>query len=123
MTATDDDWPPDDDEDDEDSRSRARRYDPDTSKETARRIAYTSQAIVVLKPYAITGRELTDHDAYRLAGFPPGRTSHQRCSDLRDWGFIALTGARAMTPSRNSARTCRITELGVRFLLKLEPFY
>ena len=117
----DDDWPPDDE--DAEPETHARRWDPDTSKETARRIAYTSQAAVVLKPYAITGRELTDHDAYRLAGFPPGRTSHQRCSDLRVWGFIALTGNRAMTPSRNSARTCAITELGMRFLLKLEPFY
>lgn len=112
-----DDWPPT-----EEPEFHARRYDPDTSKETARRIRILSQAKKVLKAYAITGRELTDHDAYRLAGFPPGRTSHQRCSDLRDWGYIALTGKRALSPSRHSARTSRITELGIRFLMKLEPF-
>ena len=118
---TPDDWPPEDE--DAEPETHARRYDPDTSKETARRIAYPSQAAKVLRAYAVTGRELTDHDAYRLVGFPPGRTSHQRCSDLRDWKFIEPTGNRALSPSRNSARTCRITELGVRFLLKLEPFY
>ena len=111
------DWPPIDPE------PRARRYDPDTSKETARRIRYLSQAIKVLKAYAITGRELLDHDAYRLAGFPPGRTSHQRCSDLRDWGLIERTGKRGLTPSGHSGTTSRITELGIRFLLKLEPFH
>ena len=73
--------------------------------------------------YAVTGRELLDHDAYRLAGFLPGRTSHQRCSDLRDWGFIARTGKRGLTPSGHTGHLCSITELGVRFLLKLEPFH
>jgi hypothetical protein len=100
----------------------ARRYDPDTAQETARRIKLLSQAVTVLKAYAITGRELTDHDAYRLAGFPPGRTSHQRCSDLRYLGYIARTGKRGLTPSGHSAWTCRITEVGIRFLMKLEPF-
>ena len=113
---SDQDWPPVEPE------PRARRYDPDTSKDTARRIKLLSQAIKVLKAYAITARELTDHDAYRLAGFPPGRTSHQRCADLRDWGYIALTGKRALSPSHHSARTSVITELGLRFLLTLEPF-
>lgn len=113
-----DDWPPA-----EEPERHARRFDPDTSKETARRIRIMSQAVKVLKAYAITGRELTDHDAYRLAGFPPGRTSHQRCHDLRYWGYVALTGRRALSPSRHSARTSIITELGMRFLLKLEPFY
>jgi hypothetical protein len=101
----------------------ARRHDPDTSKDTARRIRMHSQAERVLRAYAITGRKLTDHDAYRLVGFPTGRTSHQRCSDLRDGGLIAWTGERALSPSRHSARTCRITELGLRFLLKIEPFH
>jgi hypothetical protein len=114
----DDDWPPE-----EEPELHARRYDPDTSHATARRIKILSQATRVLKAYAITGRELTDHDAYRLAGFPPGRTSHQRCSDLRWWGFIERTDKRGLTPSGHTGWTCRITELGIRFLLKLEPFH
>jgi hypothetical protein len=101
----------------------ARRLDPDTSKETARRIKILSQATTVLKAYAITGRELIDHDAYRLAGFPTGRTSHQRCSDLRYWGYIEPVGKRGLTPSGHTAQLCRITELGIRYLLKLEPFH
>jgi hypothetical protein len=113
----DDDWPPLDE-----PETHARRYDPDTSRDTARRIRILSQAVTVLRAYAITGRELIDHDAYRLAGFPGGRTSHQRCSDLRDWGFIERVGKRGLTPSGHSAHLCRITELGVRYLLKLEPF-
>lgn len=111
------DWPPLDE-----PEFHARRYDPDTSKETARRISYWSQAVRVLRAYASTGRELTDHDAYRLAGFPVGRTSHQRCSDLRDKGYIVITGNRGLTPSRHSARLCKITELGMRFILGVEPF-
>jgi hypothetical protein len=115
---SDDDWPPE-----EEPELHARRYDPDTSKATAARIRILSQATRVLKAYAITGRELTDHDAYRLAGFPPGRTSHQRCSDLRWWGFIERVGKRGLTPSGHTGHLCRITELGIRFLLKLEPFH
>ncbi|HEY2530305.1 MAG TPA: hypothetical protein VGJ20_20605 [Xanthobacteraceae bacterium] len=111
------DWPPLDE-----PEEHARRYDPDTSKETARRIKIRSQALRVLRVYAVTGRALIDHDAYRLAGFPPGRTSHQRCSDLREHGFIARTGARGLTPSRHAANLCQITELGMRYVLGIEPF-
>lgn len=114
-----DDWPPPEPVPEE----RARRYDPDTSKETARRIRILSQAKKVLKAYAITGRELLDHDAYRLAGFPPGRTSHQRCSDLRAWGYIERVGRRGLTPTGHTGHLCRITELGIRFLMSLEPFH
>jgi hypothetical protein len=96
----------------------ARRYDPDTSKETARRIKLHAQMMVVLKSYR-TGRALIDHDAYRLAGFPPGRTSHQRCSDLRAKGCIERVG-RGITPSRHSAYTCKITSAGMRLLLAYE---
>jgi hypothetical protein len=98
----------------------ARRYDPDTSKGTARRIKIRSQCLRVLRGYA-SGRELIDHDAYRLAGFPPGRTSHQRCSDLRDWGWIERTGARGRTPYGHSGLMCRITDLGRRVLLDTGP--
>jgi hypothetical protein len=99
---------------------RARRYDPDTSKETARRIAIWSQCIKVLRSYA-GGRELLDHDAYRLAGFPSGRTSHQRCSDLRDQGFIERTGRRGKTPSGHSGFLCQITGKGAAFLARIAP--
>lgn len=112
------DWPPIFEEGPE---THARRYDPDTSHRTARRIKLRSQAIRVLNVYVRTGRDLCDFEAYRLAGFPPGRTSHQRCSDLRDWGLIYRTGERGQTPSGNSAHRCRASELGVRFALGLLP--
>lgn len=112
-----DDWPPMDD-----LETHARRYDPDTSKETARRIRILSQARKVLKVYAVTGRELLDHEAYRLAGFPAGRTSHQRCSDLRTWGYIERVGKRGLTPSGHTGHLSAITELGIRYLMSLEPF-
>jgi hypothetical protein len=98
----------------------ARRYDPDTSKETARRIALWSQCIRVLRAYG-SGRELIDHDAYRIAGFPPGRTSHQRCSDLRDLQLIERTGARGRTPSGHSGYLCRITGKGMAYLASIAP--
>ena len=94
----------------------ARRLDPDTSKDTARRMHIRAQALIVLRAYA-SGREILDHSAYRIAGFPPGRTSHQRCSDLRQWGWIERTGTRAQTPSGHSGFVCRITPLGMRVLL------
>jgi hypothetical protein len=99
---------------------RARRHDPDTSKDTARRIKIRSQCLQVLRGYR-NGQALIDHDAYRLAGFPPGRTSHQRCSDLRDFGWIARTGDRGPTPSGHSGYKCRITEAGMRVLLNTGP--
>jgi hypothetical protein len=103
-----------------DGFEHARRYDPDTSKDTARRIALWSQCVKVLRSYA-DGRELLDHDAYRIAGFPPGRTSHQRCSDLRDQGWIARTGKRGRTPSGHSGYLCAITAKGTAYLAKIAP--
>lgn len=93
----------------------ARNSDPDTSHEAAEQLNITAQAIRVLQAYA-TGDELIDHEAYRIVGFPPGRTSHQRCSDLRDRGYIARTGERRLTPSGKAAYVCRITEAGIGFL-------
>lgn len=107
-------WPPQ-----LDLFEHARRYDPDTSKETARRVRITSQAIKVLYAYRLAGRALLDHDAYKLAGFPAGRTSHQRCSDLRHFGFIERTG-RGVTPSGNSGYVCMITKRGLAYLLRIE---
>ena len=97
-----------------------RRHEPDSEKDTARRIDLWTQYVRVLRAYA-TGRELVDHDAYRLAGFPAGRTSHQRCSDLRTLGLIERTGDRGRTPSGHSGFLCRITERGTRFLAEIAP--
>lgn len=106
--------------DDEDDLFHARRHDPDTSKDTARRVKIRSQALIVLRAYA-SGRELIDHDAYRLAGFAPGRTSHQRCSDLRYWGWIERIKDRGATPYGSSAYKSRITPKGMRVLLDTGP--
>lgn len=98
----------------------ARRYDPDTSKDTARRIRLRAQALIVLRAYG-SGRELLDHDAYRIAGFPKGRTSHQRCSDLRARGWITRLSKRGLTPSGHSGYLSVITPLGMRVLLDTGP--
>jgi hypothetical protein len=100
--------------DDEVARRHARADDPATSHEAAETIDVSAQAFRVLTSY-VSGRPLLDHDAYRIAGFPAGRTSHQRCSDLRDAGFIERTGERARTPSGKAGYLCRITPRGLAY--------
>lgn len=95
--------------------AHARRGDADTSHEAVP-VNITAQARRVLHSYRCN-RPLTDHDAYRLAGFAPGRITHQRCSDLRFRGMIELTGERGITPSGKSARLSRITTAGWSYLL------
>lgn len=107
------DWPP------KPEPERA-RLSPDRLDQTAPKVTLTTQAHRVLRAYA-SGRDITDHEAYRLAGFPPGRTSFQRCHDLRLAGYIART-KRGKSPSKHAAWKSAITELGMRYLLKLEPF-
>jgi hypothetical protein len=112
-----------DDEDDGETpdlfTSHARGTDPLTSHEAAASISIRAQALQVLRSYW-NDRELIDHAAYRLAGFPSGRTSHQRCSDLRAAGFIERTGGRGQTPSGRSAYLCRITEQGRKYLILVD---
>jgi len=95
--------------------SRARTSDPATSHEAAESIDISAQALTVLRAYRYNA-PLLDHDAYRLAGFAPGRVTHQRCSDLRRAGLIARTGGRARTPSGRSGYLCQITPDGVNYL-------
>lgn len=92
----------------------ARASDPDTSQETAESIDVTRQALRVLFAYA-GGKALLDHEAYRLVGFPEGRTSHQRCSDLRERGMIVRVG-QGTTPFGKPAQLCRITDRGRQYL-------
>lgn len=103
------------DDDDDDLftyNPRARATDPDTSAEAVESIDVSKQALLVLKAYVLAGRDLMDWEAYRLAGFPPGRTSHQRCSDLRHKGHIERTDHKGRTPSNKAAYYCRLTEQG-----------
>jgi hypothetical protein len=100
-------------------QDRPQRLEADTLARTARRVRPHSHAARVLRAY-LTGRALIDHDAYRLAGFPTGRTSHQRCSDLRDLGLIERTPQRGLTPTGHSAWKSTITAAGVRCLARLD---
>jgi hypothetical protein len=93
---------------------RARPTDPATSHEAVADINITQQCYLILRAYAC-GLALTDHDAYRLAGFPP-TLARQRCSDLRHAGFIERTGDRGATPSGKAAFLCRITQAGLDYL-------
>jgi hypothetical protein len=106
----------DDDDDDLFSGTiwHARRSDPDTSYDAVPK-DITAQALRVLRSYR-TGRPLLDVDAYELAGFGPTARDGQRCSDLRDCGFIARTGERAKTPSGKAGHLCKITLAGLAYL-------
>jgi hypothetical protein len=95
----------------------ARATDPDTSHEAAAAINVTAQALRILRSYE-DGDALLDHDAYRLAGFPPNARDGQRCSDLRNANFIERTGERATTPSGRRGYLCRITAAGHDYLSK-----
>lgn len=94
--------------------THARADDPDTSKETAESLDVTRQALRVLWAYA-GGKALLDHEAYKLVGFADGRTSHQRCSDLRERGMIVRVGT-GTTPFGKPAQLCRITQRGREYL-------
>ena len=91
----------------------ARPTDPDTSHRAVPDIS--AQAWKVLQAYK-SGREMLDHEAYRLVGMGEKRFTHQRCSDLREAGLIARTGAKGVTPSGKPAYLCRITEEGRCFI-------
>lgn len=92
----------------------ARLSDPATSHEAVESIDITQQCRLILRAY-LNGQALTDHDAYRLAGFP-STLARQRCSDLRAAGLIERTGGRGMTPSGKAGYLCRITQAGLNFL-------
>jgi hypothetical protein len=106
---------------DVDRRTIARTNDPDTSKEAARRTDVNAQALAVLRVYA-RGRPIMDIEAYELAGLLENSRSGigARCSDLRDKKFIERTGERGITPSGSSAHKCRITDAGMRYILKVD---
>ena len=91
----------------------ARPTDPDTSHRAVPDIS--AQAWRVLQAYK-TGREMLDHEAYALVGMGEKRFTHQRCSDLREAGLIARTGAKGITPSGKPAHLCRITLEGRYFI-------
>ena len=92
----------------------ARNTDPDTSH-AAIPDNVTAQGLIVLRAYR-GGALLTDHDAYRLAGFGPNARDGQRCSDLRREGYIERSGLRGITPSGKSGHLCRITISGRDYL-------
>ena len=93
----------------------ARATDPLTSHEAVP-TNISAQAFTVLTAYR-TGRELLDHDAYRLVGLGSAdRLAHQRCSDLRAAGLIERTGNRGQTPSGKAGYLCAITDLGRAYL-------
>ena len=104
----------DDDQGDLFGNPHARKGDPETSHETAESIDITAQALRVLLAYS-DGQPLLDHDAYKKVGFADGRTSHQRCSDLRERGYIVRVGT-GTTPFGKPGQVCQITDLGRRYL-------
>lgn len=98
--------------------SHARNTDPATSHE-AIPDNLTMQALVILRAYR-NGKPMIDHDAYALAGFGPNARDGQRCSDLRQHGYIERTGERGLTPSGKAGYLCRITDAGLAYLARME---
>lgn len=94
----------------------ARNTDPDTSHMAAASINITAQSLRVLVSYYLIPTPLLDCTAYDYAGFSGRRNGEQRCSDLRDAGFIEPTGAKAKTPSGRLGRVCMITEAGRKYI-------
>lgn len=91
----------------------ARPGDPDTSW-GAIPDNITEQARTVLQAY-LGGALLLDIEAYERVGM----VGHQRCSDLRAWGFIERVDKKVM-PSGKRGYRCRITERG-RFFMGPAP--
>jgi hypothetical protein len=95
----------------------ARASDPDTSHEAVASIDISAQAFRILRSYR-NGRPMLDVEAYQLAGFPPHACDGQRCSDLRNAGYIERTGDRAITPSGKRGYLCKITWSGIAYLAR-----
>jgi hypothetical protein len=94
--------------------SHARRTDPDTSHATAKLVKMNAQRYRVLGSYYKHRREMIDHEAYALAGMHQSGYAHQRCSDLRNAGWIVPTGNKGTTPFKKPARKCVITTTGIQ---------
>ena len=112
--------------DDEDERKpHARRTDPDTSHEAvpSPRVMHRQSIQLLREAYGPADRPLLDHEAYDRSVYknlPKMRgKGHQRCSDLRAAGFIAVVD-RARMPSGKSGRRCVITAAGRAFLARLD---
>jgi len=95
--------------------SHARNSDPDTSHDTAASINMNRQRHRVLRTYYRHRPPdgMIDHEAYVRAGITVSGWTHQRCSDLRQAGWIARTGSKGITPSNKPAHRCAITPEGI----------
>lgn len=101
------------DEDDDDARKRARRTDPDTSKQAARAISphvgplqLFALGCIVKWPYR-TGCELST-----LAGHGDYRKIGRRLTELERRGLIFVAGERTCQVTGARARAWAATEAG-----------
>ena len=94
--------------------SHARRTDPATSHMTARLVKMNAQRYRVLGAYYRHRREMIDHEAYAFVDMDRSGWTHQRCSDLRQAGWIVWTGNKGRTPANKPAGKCIITMAGIQ---------
>jgi len=100
----------------------ARNSDPITSKQAVSKdakIRWGSQRYIVLEVFN-QAEELTDEEAGKLSGLYDKRAGYwKRCGELREFGFIADTGATRKSECGNEVMVSRITDQG-RMVLSLQ---
>lgn len=102
----------------------ARRDDPATSKKAGKEITVRagSQRAKILAAY-IYG-PFTDYEAGQRSGYgDPARYPNccywKRCSELRQAGFIEVTGETRRSPAGQLQQICRLTEAGRNKIMEI----
>jgi hypothetical protein len=98
-------------------KARARRTDPATSHEAARKINELQAASIqyrVLKAYARAGRHMTRDEVVEAAGYRPedGVGVQRRVSELLNAGLLQETGSKRPGLSGRDQRVLSITPAG-----------
>ena len=101
----------------------SRPSDPPTSKAAggAKVVTKGSHRHLLLAVYATASTGLTDEEACDRAGLSPRSSPWKRCSELRQWGWLAPTGETRETLSGCQAEVCSLSAPGWESYLKLGP--
>lgn len=98
----------------------ARKSDPGTSKLAGASVAMRagSQKHILLQAYANAITGLTDEEAGMNSGLAmrPKCCYWKRCSELRQAGFITVTGETRASSVGEQQQVCAITEAGLEML-------
>lgn len=99
-----------------DPEAHARRTDPDTSHEAARRLRPGAMMRRILAAYAVAGPMISD-EAVAYCGYNAGAGAWKRVSDLTGLGYLRFTGDRRLSYRTNRMQMVReITDAGRKAL-------